>query len=366
MNSRRQSRCCFRLRLLTLPTRKRARGAVVVGLSAALLGCCLLLPGLAWSARTHHWLNKLAVKADVKVAKWRGHQPKLAAITGTLKRSEALDEALKGARIEAIDSPSGWATLTDSQGTFTLPDLLWYPDGKWSLIVSLGLNNVRRIDVSLPRYFPNDGVISLGDLFFDSGCPVDMAELQGSNSIHKLAYETENTQYYRGLFSDLTGDQAFEDEKFEAINRHVAKKLACDGQERRPIASRQVLEEGSCYCGALSLAFAAIAEAGGYKSRLLDLSAGESNPGTHMVVEVYYDEGWHLYDPALGVALLGPNGRVASYRDLRVNPELIDRCLLRAQGRISMHLGGGSIQEVYRSGLHHFYSFRDDAVYTLW
>ena len=44
---------------------------------------------------------------------------------------------------------------------------------------------------------------------------------------------------------------------------------------------------------------------------------------THVTVEVYYGDRWHLYDPTYGVHYSDPHGVVASYKQLRLNPELV-------------------------------------------
>ena len=44
---------------------------------------------------------------------------------------------------------------------------------------------------------------------------------------------------------------------------------------------------------------------------------------THVVVEVYYGDGWQLFDPTYGVEFRDSRGEVASYREIRLNPALI-------------------------------------------
>ena len=53
---------------------------------------------------------------------------------------------------------------------------------------------------------------------------------------------------------------------------------------------------------------------GGYRTRWVNVIDGKKPLGTHAVVEVFYDEGWHLYDPTFGVKFQRKDGQVASYR----------------------------------------------------
>src|SRR5262249_16939682 len=151
-------------------------------------------------------------------------------------------------------------------------------------------------------------------------------------------------------------------QRIVALNRFVSHKLNYEQGAGDFEAARRTLERGSRYCGCLAIALAAIAEAGNYESRVIDLCDGRLNPNDHAVVEVYYEGGWHLYDPYYGVSFKGQDGRTSSYRDVRLNPGLIANA---PGGSQSSQIPAESLdwmRAVYNSGIHHFYSFKKTRV----
>ena len=118
---------------------------------------------------------------------------------------------------------------------------------------------------------------------------------------------------------------------------------------------REVLERGSCYCSNLALAMAAITAAANYPTRTVHISDTADYQHTHVMVEVYYGDQWHLYDSTYGVRFLNRQGIVACYRELRLDPALISNATFYG-------LEAGTIQGIlewmpsaYASGFHQMY-----------
>lgn len=319
--------------------------SLVAGLAIALLLGILFTPGLPWSARSHHLLRRLNAKVEMRVAAWQGERPRLISLAGKVVARKAGKEVLKGAEIEALDSVSGWAAITDSAGEFVLPDLIWYPGAQYSLVIIANDYQARQFQVSAPASYSPDGVVSIGELEFDRGCAIDVAGLPGRSSISYVKYDKENTAYYRALFDEMTRDKQTNEEKLDAINRYVASKLIAGDDAEDYQSPLQVLEQGSRYSGKLALAVATIAESGNYKTRILDLIDRAPQPTARMVTEVYYGDQWHMYDPAIGEVFRKKDGTVASYKELIQDYDVICSDLAP---KICLH-------RQYRSGIHHYY-----------
>ena len=110
----------------------------VVGgfIAAALLMTAIFAPGTPWSARWRRTVRRFLMRAELRMAALRGQQPRQVSITGKLIGHGAQVEALKGARIAAVESTSGYAALSDVDGTFVLPHLMWYPGASYNLSVN--------------------------------------------------------------------------------------------------------------------------------------------------------------------------------------------------------------------------------------
>jgi hypothetical protein len=108
----------------------------------------------------------------------------------------------------------------------------------------------------------------------------------------------------------------------------------------------------------MALALATLAEAGNYETRMIDLIDSSDPPSARMVVEIYYADRWHLYDPITGSTYSNSQGGIASYKDLRLDPNLIASQSI-PQGAFPMfHYARESMLAVLESGLHHYYRFR--------
>jgi hypothetical protein len=261
-------------------------------------------------------------------------------LTGRLVIARPYVQPLRGAEIEAIDSASGWAAVSDETGSFTIQYVRWYPGVRYNLIISPDAYQARLVQIKDTGGNQKEPVIDLGDLSFNEGCPVDLEAVPGRQSVSHIKYDSKNTEYYRSLFRGLTEDKQSAPERLEAVNRYVAARLisaAGSHRDEDPIrreseSSRQVLENGTQYCGKLALALATLAESAGYTVRLIDLLGSDSSQVAHAVTEIYYEDRWHLYDPTQGLSYPDNLGQVASYKELRLNPALI------VPGDLRLHL----------------------------
>jgi hypothetical protein len=86
---------------------------------------------------------------------------------------------------------------------------------------------------------------------------------------------------------------------------------------------------------------------------------GKKPVGTHVVVEVFYDGGWHLYDPTFAVKFRNRDGEVASYKELRLDTSLISDDLFGKFGaRVRRHLMD-FLPGAYETGYHHYYYYKN-------
>jgi hypothetical protein len=317
-------------------------------------------PGLPWSARAAHFVKRLRTKAEMRAFTWQGVRPALISLTGKVAARKGV---LGGAEVEALDSVSGWSSLTDEQGKFVLRDLTWYPRASYTVVIKPSDHQARQVKVTAPASYPEGGTLNIGDVGFDQGCPIDAAEVPGKNSISYVENDIRNFAYYKNLFDELTAEKQTDEERLDAISRFVASRLILDGKAEpraylKHESPRQIIEEGSLYCGELALAMATIAEAGNYKARMLDLIDADSQPSAHMVTEVYYGESWHLYDPIVGAAVRIKEKGTSSYRDVRLDTDFkFQAALPEHLPRITNH-GKNCMASLYGSGFHHYYYLR--------
>jgi transglutaminase-like putative cysteine protease len=259
-----------------------------------------------------------------------------------------------GAQIEALDSTSGWAAMTDKRGEFVLRDLTWHPRAAYTLIIAANEHKSRQIQIVAPATYPEGGVIEFGELDFERSCQISTDNLPGRNSITYLEYDLKNDLFYRRIVAELAAGKRTDEEKIQALSSYVATKLDAYQSDDRIESPRRVLENGSAFCGKLAFALATLAEAVDYRARLIDLIDGEPRPNAHMVTEIYYGDRWHLYDPTAGVGFHDRSDRIASYRDLRLDPKLVssappNHLPATADMPETSEIG------IYQSGLHHYY-----------
>jgi len=165
--------------------------------------------------------------------------------------------------------------------------------------------------------------------------------------------------YYKALFDKLTAGKLTDEEKIGAINDYVAHKLNYEETQWDLGTPRRVLERGSQYCGHLSAAMETLLAVGGYRTRAVNVTDGKIPPGTHVVVEVFYDGGWHLFDPTFGVKFQNKDGHVASYKDVRLDTSLIPGDLFARFDADSRRDLVRLLPGAYATGYHHYYYYKD-------
>lgn len=195
----------------------RLKRLLLLLISAGLLVTLSIHPSLPWSIQSRHALNKLAVRIQMRLARWRGHPPNLASIAGRVP--------VKGAQVEALDSISGWATLADSDGRFVLPDVVWYPGATYDFIVTADALNVRHWKIAATDRYPEAGIMNVGDLHLEDGCQIDLTGIPGVNSVSYRNYDAGNSYRYAQLFDQLTAGKQSDEEKLESVSDYVSSKL---------------------------------------------------------------------------------------------------------------------------------------------
>lgn len=330
--------------------RTRSKLTIVVLAAALILPVAFLLPGLPWSARSRHTVKRVIVKAEMKLAKWRGKEPRFMSIAGRMN--------VPAAQIQALDSRSGWATLADGDGAFVLPLEMWYPSARYELVISTDDTVGRLIKVTAPAEFPEDGVFRVGELDVSRGAPVELASLIGVNSVSREDFDYKNREYYQDLYDKLTAGRQSEEAKIVALNDYVASKLNYDETQWELGSPRRILDRGSQYCGHLSTALETLLSIGGYQTRAIHMSDGRHPLGTHAVVEVFYGGRWHLYDSTFGLIFRSKDGEVASYRDVRLDTTLITENLFAKFNEKVRRQLLALLPAIYQTGYHHFFYFK--------
>jgi hypothetical protein len=323
-----------------------------------LLLTLMFLPGLPWAARFRHIVRKIHTKAEIKAAAWKGESPQLVSLSGKLATRQSNKQILEGAEIEALDSVSGWATLTNKAGEFVLRDVIWYPKANYTLIITFNFHETKQLRVIAPEKYPDDQMIALGELQLDNACQIDVTDTPGMNATSYLKLDQENLDYYKNLFAQLTQGKNTDEEKIEAINKYVASKFVLDRTTVPYTVPKQILESGSNSPWQIAVSLATLAEIGNYKTRMLDLIDKASPPATHMVTEIYYKDRWHLYDPILGISFRNGLGTVASYKDLKLLTEFssTERTVDKSSPILSEQFI--PFVNLYNSGFHHYYYLR--------
>ncbi len=332
--------------MLTVIATRLRNSKYVLLIAPLILALLLFLLGLPWSAQYRHKLKRMIVNAEITLNKLWGHEPRLVSIAG--------NTGLAGARVQVVDSRSGWATLCDADGRFILPDVLWYPGATYELVVSTDQNAGTIVKVNSPQWMPQSGIIDAGRITLPADSELDLTDLPGLNSITKERYDTENRDYYRKVLNEIIAGNISDEERVVAVNDYVATRLNYYESQWELGSPRRVLERGSQYCGHLTMAMATII-AVAYPVRIINLRDSTTPPNTHAVVEVFYDGDWHLFDPTFGAKFRNNNGRIISYKELRLNPGSIspESFSMFSQKHPSVSLD--SLFSVYTSGHHHFY-----------
>jgi hypothetical protein len=315
------------------------------------LALILICPGLPWSDRCNYMLRRFTVKTQFKLATWRGQRPKFISLFGRLKGDGGLQNAASGARIIALESATEYAAMSNGNGEFLLPHIPWYPDAAYHLIVVADQYHASQLIVKPPLNYPKDDFINIGELKLDDNSAIELKE----SSLRSLFYDGENARYYSELFNRLTANLNSDHQKISAICNFIASRHNPKENAWGFKSARQIIERGAPHCSNLAFAMAALTTAGGFPSRTVHTSDTPQYDNTHVVVEVFYDDSWHLYDPTYGISFLNHQGRVASYKELRLDPDLITRQAFGNldQGKVTNALVW--MAGTYRSGINQIY-----------
>ncbi len=246
--------------------------------------------------------------------------------------------------------------MSDGQGQFHLPHLIWFPGATYTLVITADINNVRRANVSAPATYPTSGIIDVGELLFDKEREIPFLE----SPIRHIRHDALNSNYYKELYERLTATAETHNERIVAVCKYVATRHNPFENAWSFRSARQILERGAPHCSNLAFAMAAITAAGGYPTRTVHTSDNPQFIRTHVAVEVYYDDAWHLYDPTYGISFVNKAGSVASYKELRLAPELIDQAAFRGIKGAVVQAALEWMLNAYGSGLHQFYYVDED------
>jgi hypothetical protein len=280
-----------------------------------------------------------------------GQQPRPVSIYGKLIGSGAFVESLKGAQVVALESTSRYSALSDGQGRFTLPHLVWYPGASYTLFITADTYHAKHFKIHAPSAYPRDSIIDAGELLFDAGVDLSTQE----RLVRFLKYDAENHSYYKELFEKLVASCVTDHQIIDTLCKYVATRHNPIGDPWGFKSARQIIEKGAPHCSNLAFAMAAITSAGGYLTRTIHTSDSPEYRNTHVAVEVFYGEGWHLYDPTYGAFFLNESGVVASYKELRLNPSLMTT---EAFQRLKPEITRAALTwmpRAYGSGLHQVY-----------
>jgi len=323
---------------------------VVLYLLATLL--VALAAGLIFSAKLRHQAHRVRVKAEMTMARWRGQPPQLASLAGNV--------GIRGAQIQALDSRSGWAALSDNAGRFLLLDIEWYPGARCDLVLTTDDDERgKELTVTLPQTLPADRLIELGDLSFANGLSVDLRGLPGIASISYEDYDAANGAFYSDLYARLSAGKQTDEAIIGAVNDYVATKLNYNDAQWEIGSPRRILETGSRYCGHLSTAMATLLRNGNYTVRIVNLSDGQRPPATHVLVEVFYGGAWHLFDPTYGTVYRNHQGEIVSYKELRLDPSLITEDNYQRFPPKMRREVAAMMRGMLPTGNHHFYYFKE-------
>jgi Transglutaminase-like superfamily len=279
----------------------------------------LFWPTLPWSAQYRKSLRRTIAKVRIVLADWQDNQPREVSLTGRLIGNGAFSQALKGAEVVATESSSGYASMSDSDGRFVLPHLIWYPGAEYNLTITADEYHIRQLSVRAPSTVPPNKSIDVGDLLFEEARRSPMIE----RPVRYLTYDSENDDYYQRLFKRLTAGAGTDHEKIDAVSKYIRTRHNPNENAWSFKCARQIIERGAPHCSNLAFAMAIVVAAGGYPARSIHTSDSPEYLHTHVQVEVFYGDGWHLYDPTYGIFFLDGTDTIASYEQLRLHPELI-------------------------------------------
>jgi hypothetical protein len=305
--------------------------------------------------------SRLISQIEKKVARALGTKAKPMQIIGKVHPP--------GARINARQA--SWASLSDNQGSFSLPRMVWYPGSSYDLTISYPGRKSRRLRVYARWRLPDNGNFHIGEFSLDAGQDYESEDGGDSPDTSLVHYDSNNDQYYKQMFNEITAGKSRDEEKLQLLNEYVArrrlpgesvadKRIKKKSKALSNLSARDILEtevRQPYKCGTLSLVMATLAHAGNYKVRWVDmigLGGSGNKPRTHVVVEVFYNGEWHLYDPTYGVSYRNESGEVASHKDIRLDVRILFQNVWTIRANEEMP---DFLPVVYETGVHRFYLF---------
>lgn len=184
-----------------------------------------------------------------------------------------------------------WSAELDQAGGYTLesPVLCTYlqlrcpEDGQTVRLKQLVVRGVPSLYEQVLREIPEDSVVMEST---DENNPVSVYRIPLLSSFYELADRLLDGQ-----------DELTEHQKIMVFMDYISDFRV--GSDSRHPSSELGLHVYIAACGGYSNVLAALAATQGIPARLLTLGNYPENTG-HAVCEVYYEDGWHLYDPTYG------------------------------------------------------------------
>ena len=279
-----------------------------------------------------------------------GTEPQLVSFTGKVN--------IPGAEILVLDSASGYAGLSDENGFFTVPGLIWVPNFGYDLVISANGETGKLIRITPLDSFQMEGTVQFGLLDPSGGREILLRNYPGNNSDAFETLDEVNHTFYQNLFEELTEGQTTDEQKVSSVNSFMSTKLNYEDTQTEMHSPWYVIENGSRYCGHTCSGMAAILEAGGIKTRRIDIADGAPKPHTHVVLEAFYDGGWHLFDPTFGVKFRNKEGKVAGYGELRLDTNLIKYELFSSFHEKYPKVRFDWMKDAYGTGYHLYYYYK--------
>ncbi len=337
------------------PTRPRIPS---FGMRAAAALCCVFLCAalavqiVGATPKAQHKIRRFLARTTASFERGGAAPARLVSLKGRL--------GVPGVRVDSVDSVSGWASVTNESGAFSLLDVEASPTGRYDLVVFLE-DGPRQVSVQTDGPVGDDGTIELADVDVGTGRSVDAGDFYGINSISYLTADELEFVYLEGVFDAVTVGRTGDEDRLAALNAFVASRYSTIWAPGTDVTTRETLDRGSSQSGALSRLMAAMCRAGGYDVRVVDIVDTREDRTPHQLVEVFYAGDWHAYDPSYGVYVCDESGDVASLAELRQRPQLIPAGLFESISRPGWD--SSRIHELIASGARHDYYFTSAHAY---
>ena len=319
--------------------------------STAVACAAAMLLTVSWSIITGspvvaHKISRFVARTAASIEGSRRGDARLVTLRGVVTEP--------GARIDVLDSVSGWAGIADANGVFVVLDVEWRRRDRCSLVVSSG-GVSRAIAVRLPTEWPADGIVDLGDLSLEHAPAEPTGVVQGITSVTYVRNPELDVAYFSGVFDGASAGAQTRQGQLEAVNAFVAARYSPAWTAESAGEPREVLATGSAQSGPLARLMATLCYAKGYEVRLVDVVDGVYERRAHVIVEVYYEGDWHAFDPSFGIVPHDGSDRVASLALLRQRPELIAGLPYAATNRPGWD--SSRIPQLLSSGIRHDHYF---------